>query len=405
MSRFRLQSIRIILIVGTWHVIATMPLLAQVVPTLAPALTDTPATAPVTTLAPDLLVPLRSFTYDGTGAAIASTALSPEVYSSDPSPALVETDPAIRDSLQAGQASPFNQTGARINPASLALRDSIGGSHLLTPDENESIAGTHRASSDADSDLAFGTTKERNDQSHWGTGSSFGAQARFSNWGVKVSPAVPMGLTTGATGEMDASLDDRSARETGFASARSQRQGSSRFTARRETVNQDFRSIQGENQRNTRISSGHDWNSGSGLGSQVPSQSASKLPLSQGAGTPAASQTLAQLLQFSPGSSSGFVFGASPFSSPAGGQELSFFNPSILAVRPISLPQPSSAARQRRSRETWMSSDQLSTSATHYGINSPLASAYPHRTPGRRTNTTNGDLLTDGSDGTSFDAK
>jgi len=166
----------------------------SVAPALVPALTNTDTnTAPVTTLAIDLLAPQRSFTYDGTGANILASSLNPSVMV-DLLSAESETDTAIRDSVQTGQISPYNSGGSHLSTLFSRIGSSTNSGAGNSPQSSIESTST---SSNMDYEQSYGTNSDNSmnqmpgsdphgDQSSWGATSA-------SSWGVRSSTSVRSG--------------------------------------------------------------------------------------------------------------------------------------------------------------------------------------------------------------------
>src|SRR5271163_4764403 len=161
---------------------------------LAPSLTDNPQSAPVTTLAVDLLAPQRPFTYDPTGSSVSATQLDPAIYSSALNSSSAETDTALRDASQTGQLSLYAPkaigTALSFSGRAGAASSLIGNNSPGAPDE---------PAVEADSSQGYDLEAGSDYRSSWGTSSSFGTQSAVSTWGVTTGQPSRSGLGLSAS--------------------------------------------------------------------------------------------------------------------------------------------------------------------------------------------------------------
>jgi hypothetical protein len=331
LAGFRLASLAVFAaLTGPW-------LAAQDVPTtIAPPLTSTLATTPVTTLSDDLLSPARPFIYDETGAFVYATALDPAVNAADLSSVRAETDTEVRDSTQNGQANPYalaaSRAGLSFSGTSGSRTVNSGGTGQTGAREPSGSASSNLASSNptsapesfAGEAPGESSTAESGDyRSSWGTSSGFGAQsfgsrAAESSWGGESSG----GRSDGSSGsQADYSGDDN------LASSRIPSAGTGRG--------------QGWPRSETRTHAGTRVGALTGpaeAGRPLSTANAAAGTSAQGGGAAGSRQTGGQAkspdnaLSFALAPGREFTFGESPFSAPGGNGELTFLNPNILAA-------------------------------------------------------------------------
>jgi len=144
---------------------------------LAPSLTDDPQTAPVTTLATDLLAPQRPYIFDPSGASVLSNALNPSIYSLSFSLSLVQTDTQIRDSSQTGHLNPYLAAAQRLG-LNFSGSDDSG-----SQDNRSTSNGSFRGALTGETGNGQSGTGNPY-QSSWGASTSFGPQSEESSWGT-----------------------------------------------------------------------------------------------------------------------------------------------------------------------------------------------------------------------------
>src|SRR5271170_5200406 len=155
---------------------------------LAPSLTDNPQSAPVTTLAVDLLAPQRPFTYDPTGSSVSATQLDPAIYSSALNSSSAETDTALRDASQTGQLSLY---APKAIGTALSFSGRAGAASSLIG--NNSAGAADEPAAEADSGQGYNGEAASDSRSSWGTSSSFGARTAASSWGARTTEASRSG--------------------------------------------------------------------------------------------------------------------------------------------------------------------------------------------------------------------
>ncbi len=187
-----LRPLRILLLGGLGAAFAPV-LLAQVSPLLAPLLTQDPQTAPITTLAIDLLTPQRTYVFDATGASVLANDLNPSIYASTLSSAPAETDTAVRDSSQTGHLSPFASGTTRLG---LSFSGGEGSAAAGTP---STLAAATNPEPGTEMDAAY--------RSGWGTSSSFGSQATGSSWGTRAFHVERLGRGQSGSSNTGTSLN------------------------------------------------------------------------------------------------------------------------------------------------------------------------------------------------------
>lgn len=394
---------------GTTSAHAQIEPLAPTVPLspgLAPSLTSDPATAPVTTLAIDLLAPQRPFTFDPSGAAISSNALNPEIYSSSLNSSRAETDTQLRDASQTGQLSPYSTAARRLGLTLSADSGSVAAQESSSPRLRAAQfgdLGSAQRSDDADASA-----------SSWGGGSSFATRQsspQSSSWSTRrlvfdrsgnqpaslAATEAPPGETAAsgigngypsARNNPESSVSSLRTASVGSLNPRPSRIGASLNGARNGARNASMIGAIGSRDQAQAIDS----EPGSRL-SPEPSanrspESPPQLAISGGlaaTGNPALGTsvrsgdhpgTAPNSLTFFP--QAAYVqspLGQSPFSSPGGSGELHFLNPDIYAAtRPGSAYALSSSRGANRRPGGNMASqslakrDALPNSASHYGL-------------------------------------
>ncbi len=353
---------------------------------LAPSLTDDPQTAPVTTLATDLLAPQRPYIFDPSGSSIVSNALNPTIYSSSFSLSLVTTDTQIRDSSQAGHLSPYTAAGQRLglsfsgsaDPGSQDNRSTTNGSFrgALTGETGSEPSATGNAY-----------------QSSWGGASSFGPLSEESSWGTgrmgsdrlgnkqpNSLAATRIGLATAgdSSGSAPGNAAGLSANGIGIFAGRSSG-GSSNGSVRMNSS--PYGSTNG-------VAKGTHTEGQYSIAHKTSSSSRDYVAAMNGPpgdNEVSAKHTLAFFPQASYNQS---ILGASPFSSPAGGKELHFLNPSIYAAtsqgRSLSIGEKGSASGDSL-RQAFVRRDHPSTHASRYGLNTHLGADRPAKINGEKS--------------------
>jgi len=373
--------------------------------TVSASLTDDPHTAPVTTLAIDLLAPQRPFIYDPTGSSVSWNTLDPAVYSSALLSPAAETDTSLRDASQTGQFSLY-APGASRSALSLSAVAGATSSPGRSGSAAEPLADAD--SSQGDSIQGYDREGGSDYRSSWGVSSSFGTQTAESSWGVKSTGVSSRGVNGSASFDRSGPLD------SAFTSTSSLSVSSGRFsdssTARSENQTPGSRSSQGRRSSLDRgaslgrspspsrgSSSGNEYPRSSSLygqdqalgagrgtmpGASYPAGESGLSPLEgggagraqNGGASSASSEGLAFSSQSRRGYSSSrqsYVFGETPFSSPGGSGELTFLNPNVFAVGFQGLPSSSDQAtvsRQSALREGLNPTSGLATSANDYGL-------------------------------------
>jgi hypothetical protein len=369
------------LAVSTLHCLAQFDIDFSVAPVLAPSLTDSPTTAPVTTLSIDLLAPQHVFVYDATGASISANNLDP-VIRADVGAAPAETDTAIRDSSQAGQLNPYSTGSSRLSTlfsgAGATARAGTGSPSPASADETAPQSTSQQymeygqpSSTAAQPPVPSGS---ENYQSSWGSG---GSATSGSSWGSRSIPSPRAGA--GSASQSGASLDAGSQSGSDMASPEMSPAAIDRYSTQVHsnigwTSAQLARSRPTANGIPSTVSSGptifgvrsidrfsaHPGQSQDPYAS-VPN-SAAVPPSTGGSQSPDSTLTFSQPDTGASGSSS-------PFRS-FGDED--FFQPNILAVGKIDIfadSRRSSSNRERLSSRIG-TTNPLETSASHYGLES-----------------------------------
>jgi hypothetical protein len=351
---------------------------------LAPSLTDDPQTAPVTTLATDLLAPQRPYIFDPSGASVVSNALNPAIYASSFSGSLVKTDTQIRDSSQAGHLNPYLASAQR-----LGLSFSGGDASESQVNRNTSN-GSFRGAPTGEAGNEWSASRDTY-QSSWGTSSSFGSQSEESSWGTHRLDSTRLGnrypnslaATRGTQGgplPTGDSNDNRVGSGGGYLTA------GDRSSFARSSIGGSMGKSPNSLGSRYRDSSTNSAGYGSrnslapGVDSeneldQFPStQMAGSIP---GSAMNGASRTKAQSAQhtlnfFPQAAYNPSVLGQTPFSSPFGVEELHFLNPDIYAATSQggspSFGEKGSAAADSL-RQAFVRRDHIPANASHYGLN------------------------------------
>jgi len=394
-----LNPLRILLLAGLWagiclHAFAQDEPDFSFAPPLSDALTADVATAPVTTLAIDLLAPQRSFTYDSTGASISANALDPSVRV-DLAGAAGETDTAIRDSTQTGQISPYSSDARRLSSLFSGIGPAPGSGRSPAapgiPEESTTQADTDDGQPYGGRETpVYVTHSSASYQSSWGSSYPSSSAISASSWGGRSSSGSGSGA--GSSSEPGAG----SALGSGYQS------GSSLWSTQRGAVDDPYRSQPSPNigwrsfglsrsrptangipsavsRGPTRFAAGSTDRFTSRPG-QVPGQIQDPYapvdPLfpaspSGGSGSVAEQsygQSVEGSLSFLPDSGTGSRLDRSPFSSFG---EVDFLQPNIFSVSPIPLLSNARTPVRERNRDRTLSENTpLETSKSHYGIKS-----------------------------------
>jgi hypothetical protein len=342
---------------------------------LAPSLTDDPQTAPVTTLATDLLAPQRPYIFDPSGSSVISNALNPTLYSSSFSLSLVETDTQIRDSSQAGHLSPYTAAAQRLGLNFSGSEDS--GSQDNRNTSNGSFRGALTGEG-GNEPSATGNAY----QSSWGGSSSFGPPAQGSSWGtgrmsVDRSGNQRMNSLVAAKGPMGGLAASGDSNGTALGNARG-------YSAAMNSKSSGRLSF-GSNGRSTTNSSGYGSIGDAAQGAHSEDQpgqysirhmagndSGNSLAAMSGPSGDKAESAKHTLTFFPQASYNQSVLGESPFSSPAGVDELHFLNPNIYAAtsqgQSLSIGEKGSATEDSL-RQAFARRDHLAANASRYGLN------------------------------------
>ncbi len=384
-----------VLVLTTLTTVCAYAQIDPVSPTLAAPLTTDPETAPITTLAIDLLAPQRPYIFDPSGASVIANALNPAIYSSSLSSAPVQTDTQVRDSSQTGHLSPY---AAAANRLGLSFSDSDAAAnqdttHISNGSFRGALPGENGVGdSDTDTDNAY--------QSSWGTSSSFGTESTDSSWGTKrlrvdrLGRKQPESLARGPklSGEV-ATTSNSTGSSSGYSVGNSDVYPANNPTGSFvRTSNGGFNGNSANNLTRRSGASSLDslgyalMNSRTGRsytentpGAIVPVETTDDM-MSGGAGGPAngtgkgEKNSAPNALAFFPQADyAPSPLGESPFSSPGGVDELHFLNPNIFAAtsqgRSLSLTETGTADQTQESlRQAFVRRHTLATSASHYGL-------------------------------------
>ncbi len=381
----RLKPYRVLLLT-TLATVCAHAQFSSVSPNLSPPLTTDPETAPITTLAIDLLAPQRSYIFDPTGASVSANALNPEIYSSTLSTSGSLTDTQLRDSSQTGHLSPY--AGAARLGVSFSGSDDAD-NQGTTQISNGSFTGAihgENGGQDSGTDSAY--------KSSWGTSSSFGGQSGEASWGTdrlrvnRLGGKQPESLTAnpGLNGQLTTATNSTGS-SSGYSIA------NSGGTSNANSINSLTRRYGGSALNSSRYAAmgarnRHSSSEGA-LGGVGPADTTTDNTMNgngvAGGATNGASKSKKGAAQnaltfFPQAAYAQSPLGVSPFSSPGGVDELQFLNPNIFAAtsqgRSLSLTEAGSAGQTQDSlRQAFVHRHTLPTSASHYGLSThPAAS-------------------------------
>lgn len=398
------------LVVATLTTVCAYAQVEPLSPNLSAPLTADPETAPITTLAVDLLAPQRPYIFDPSGASIIANALNPAIYSSSFNSSLVQTDTQVRDSSQTGHLSPYGAAASRLGLSS------SGGDAAANEETPRISTGSFRgAIPGGNGDQDFGADTDSAYQSSWGTSSSFGAQSDESSWGTKrlgvnrlgrkqpESYTASQGLNgqeitaSNTTGSSAHSIGSASERSTGYPGGYSIGPYGGRSTG--SSGGYSIGSVAGGSSGNSTDTFTRQYRGSSlttsgyaAIGSRtrhsfsestpgevVPVDTTTDTTNGQAGGATNGTakdktKSAENVLTFFPlAAYSQSPLGESPFSSPGGVDELHFLNPNILAAtsrgRSLSPTEAANAGPTQDSlRQAFVRRHTLATSTSRYGL-------------------------------------